>query len=179
MSASELYEQIIRALIDDYNMRRFRPILEIDILGHMYHLTTTMARDGEVHLATRVCGVEGDKKFDFVVGLRSDEGERSCVNPHLICEVKCLPTSFTFQQCQTRVSEAIDRDLPKLALQQLRHLPRSLIVLDERRHLRTGKAVGFNLKIDRIISVRNQLDSRIMFDYLERNEKGSIQLNRL
>ena len=125
---------LIRKVVEAYNQKVFRPHLEADWVGYLYHLAVNELPDWEVHLSARVCGHSIDEKFDFVVGQASKTLDgRPCVQPSLVAEIKCFVKGFTPQQNQVHLGEVLDRDLPKLhSLSGLKlELNKYLVLFDE------------------------------------------------
>ena len=98
-----LVRGVIGRLCNDLKNEKFVPILESDIIAHIYHL---MILEGvsvaSIHVNSRVVGLKNEnEKIDLVIGevIWREDGKRA-VRPHLIAEVKAFFKDFSDQQCR-------------------------------------------------------------------------------
>jgi len=96
MSQHDTLVVILTELSRDYVGQRFKPLLEADIAGYLYHLWISKVGDARrLHLDTRICEVP-DQRFDFVVGEIYYNVERPCITkPELVLEAKFFPHGMT------------------------------------------------------------------------------------
>jgi hypothetical protein len=77
-------------LIDD-----FKPLLEADVLGYLYHLWASKLNIADkLHLDARICAAPR-QRFDFVIGEMDHNAKRPCIRPELVVEVKSFPRHDT------------------------------------------------------------------------------------
>ncbi len=77
----DLVEEIFQGVCTEYNAGRFSPLLEADVVGHVYHLLVTkLGGDAScVHLGTRLFGSPKRAEYDLVMGecISTEEQRRS------------------------------------------------------------------------------------------------------
>jgi hypothetical protein len=164
--------ELLENLSKDYAYNKFIPILEADVVGYLYHLWICKVGDGsKVHLDTRVCGLE-DHRFDFVVGDVNYLGERPCIKPELIIEVKSFPIGFTGPQHRVHYYHVIEDDVPKLGKLKEPSDDRYILLFDEDNYLKGFDRESRSSRIGRILTVRNATDSKIKIIHV--NSEGKF-----
>lgn len=113
------FGKLIRRIAADANSGSFKPILEADLQGYLYHLllseTGFTARD--VHLNTRLYVSKNDNdKFDLAIGkiVNRKTDKRPSVDPEVVVEIKMFASGFTNQQ-KCRRFRGISEDMDRLA----------------------------------------------------------------
>ena len=163
MELENFIKEVLEALSQDYNNGRFKPILEADVIGHLYYLWALKIKDvSKIHLNTRICGCSNEK-FDFVVGDVRACGKKLCIEPMLIIEVKPFLRGFTNKQHKNRRKSVKKRDIPKLAKLKNVANNRYILLFDEHGYLNKDK-------LKEIMEARNKHDSKIKIIHMRKRE---------
>jgi len=171
MMNKRLLEELLESLSKDYVDKKFIPVLEADVVGYLHYLwISKMGGASKVHLNTRICGFE-DSRFDFVVGDVNFHAEKPCIKPELVIEVKSFPIGFTNQQRRKRYLHVIEDDIPKIGKLKEPSDNRYILLFDENSYLRGFDRKSKSTRIDRIITTRNIIDSRIKIIWVNREGK--------
>lgn len=150
-------EYVLDRLCKDYNDGAFAPILEADVVAHLYHLWISQFENADkVHLDTRLC-VTSNEKFDFVVGEIDRSEGRPCIEkPELIIEAKVFPIGFTDPQHRVHWKHVIEDDIPKLAGTGEQLSNRYILLFDEDDYLRSLYRRMSMSKLDYVKYLRDQ-----------------------
>lgn len=161
MMTYKMLEDAIKWMAGEEAERRFKPVLEADLVAFLYHCL--LLRKAEpltaIHVQARVLGSESDKqKFDLVIGdvLRRAGDTRLAAAPELVLEVKILGTDFNASQVRNRLRGA------KKDLLRLHHLA-------ERKRCRVAILVWNQPRREGIRSAR---ELQRMRDYRDRMAPG-------
>jgi hypothetical protein len=172
MNKRLLVEELLENLSKDYADKKYVPILEADVVGYLYYLwISKVGSVGKVHLDTRICGFE-DSRFDFVVGDVNFHAGKPCIKPELVIEVKSFPIRFTNQQHRVHYLHVIKDDIPKLGKLKEPSDNRYILLFDEDNYLKGFDRKSKSPRIDKILSTRNIIDSRIKVIWV--NEEREI-----
>jgi hypothetical protein len=170
MSKIETLKTILAELSKDYIAQRFKPLLEADISGYLYHLWISKLNiANKLHLDTRICAVP-DQRFDFVIGEINYNAERPCIKPELVIEVKLFPFRMTPQQHRVHYLHVIEDDIPKLARLKEPLDDRYALLFDEVRYLEGFDRAHDMSRLSRVIKTRDSSDQRIHIIYMKKEE---------
>jgi hypothetical protein len=115
MSQVEILKMVLTEFSKNYIDQRFKPLLEADISGYLYHLWISKLNIADkLHLDARICTAPRQRS-DFVIGEVDYSTKRPCIKPELVVEVKSFPLSMTPQQHRVHYLHVIEKDIPKLA----------------------------------------------------------------
>ena len=114
-----MLETVLRSMCSEFTQHDYHFLVEADVCGWLFHLLLLepSVTANQVHLDTRVRGAMKNAKYDVAIGPVSDDGDRPCVDPVLVIEVKLFPeTGFTDQANRVHYEHVLNDDLIKLAL---------------------------------------------------------------
>jgi hypothetical protein len=170
MSQAEILKMILTELSKDYIDKRFKPLLEADISGYLYHLWVSKFNIADkLHLDARICAAPR-QRFDFVIGEIDHNAKRPCIRPELVVEVKSFPRGMTPPQHRVHYLDVIKKDIPKLA--ELKEPPddRYVLLFDEVGYLERPDRASRMPKLSKVIKTRDDYDRRIHVIYMKREE---------
>lgn len=160
MNLEEFIQQI-DIICQDYNERRFVPLLETDVVGYLYHLLILRMPDilPNLHLDSRVIGAGKNQKFDLVLGpVERRPSNRPAIQPRMIIEVKIFPEGFTDQQHRVHFEHVLNDDIPKLSQVSC---PLKVELLFDAVGYLAGSYYG-QKRIDKITQRRSSIDENII-----------------
>jgi len=167
MSQAEILKTILAELSKDYIDKRFKPLLEADISGYLYHLWASKFNIADkLHLDARICAAPR-QRFDFVIGEIDHNAKRPCIRPELVVEVKSFPLGMTSPQHRVHYLNVIKKDIPKLA--ELKEPPddRYVLLFDEVGYLEKPDRASRMPKLSKVIKTRDNYDRRIHVIYMK------------
>nr|MBN2278360.1 hypothetical protein [candidate division Zixibacteria bacterium] len=159
MNNYDLVKQV-ENMVEEVKRGSFKPLLEADVVGFLYHLLISKAKVSvaELHLDTRVRGARKNDKLDIVIGDISTENiRRPVIVPRMVIEVKVFPIGFDAQQHRVHYEHVLNDDLPKLQRISQRKPDTAVVELlyDECPYL-DGKYKTQN-RIDYLLSMRDKI----------------------
>lgn len=168
--------KVISNFIDDYNNRNFIPILESDVVSHLYHLWADRYGSKRIHVDTRICSKPGPF-FDIVIGNVNRAGDKPCINePELVIEVKFFVEGFSPQQLRKRFFQVLEKDIRKLASLNKPRETRFILLFDEAGYLHGHQRNDPNTRLEKIQGNIEKIEKNINIILLEKRIKLEYSL---